>query len=45
MSSVNKVAVELNKEESELIRAAIIPATTKPLSPSGRRVATMVGNT
>ena len=42
---MNNVAVELNNEDNELINAAIIPATTSPLSPSGKSVATIVGNT
>ena len=35
---------ELNKEASELIKAAKIPHTTNPLKPAGNNLATKVGN-
>ena len=45
MSTVKRVALELKSEASELIRAERRLPTTSPRSPTGRRVATIVGKT
>ncbi|EJW97908.1 hypothetical protein EVA_13985 [gut metagenome] len=40
---VNNMADELNREASELIKAAKMPQTTRPFTPAGSNLATNVG--
>ena len=40
---MNNIADELNRDASELIRAARIPQTTSPFTPAGSNFATSVG--
>ncbi len=44
-STVKSVETELKSDASELMSAAIMPATTSPRKPTGRSDCTSVGNT